>query len=42
VVTHVMTRLEPTYWTTVVARGKGIVAEACCSGHEPCDVQHRR
>ena len=41
-VTHVMTRLEPARWTTVVAGGKGMIAEVCCSGKEPWDVQCRR
>ena len=42
VVTHVLTRLEPARWTTVVAGGKGMNAEVCCSGKEPRDVQRRR
>ena len=27
-----MSKLEPTCWTTVVARGKGMTAEEYCSG----------
>ena len=29
---HEMSRLEPTCWTTGVARGKGMTAEEYCSG----------